>query len=49
MSYTIDASPLWQPSPERIASARLTAFMHAASTCWERRLEDYAGLHRWSV
>ena len=49
MSYTIATSPMWQPSPERIAAANLTAFMHKTSACWQRRFEDYAALHRWSI
>ncbi|MBX3665676.1 MAG: acetoacetate--CoA ligase [Burkholderiales bacterium] len=41
-------SPLWQPQPQQIASARITAFMrHVAGggpAC-----ADYPALHRWSV
>lgn len=41
--------PIWLPSPERIASANLTAFMTGAAARWQRSLPDYASLHRWSV
>jgi acetoacetyl-CoA synthetase len=41
--------PLWQPSPERIASANLTAFMRHVRGRWGAAFDDYAGLHRWSV
>jgi acetoacetyl-CoA synthetase len=41
--------PLWQPSPERIAGANLTAFRRHASERWGVTARDYAELHRWSV
>jgi len=41
--------PLWQPGAERIAQSNLSAFMQAARRQWGRALDDYAGLHRWSV
>jgi len=41
--------PIWQPSPERIASANLTAFMRHARGRWGVTATDYAGLYRWSV
>ena len=41
--------PLWAPSPERIARANLTAFRHHVRERWGAALDDYAGLHRWSV
>ncbi len=41
--------PLWQPSPERIAIANLTAFARQARSRWGATVDDYAGLHRWSV
>ncbi len=41
--------PLWKPSPERIASARITAFMRHAEKQWDIGLADYWALHRWSV
>jgi acetoacetyl-CoA synthetase len=36
-------TPLWKPSPERIESASLTAFLR--QTCFA----DYPSLHHWSV
>jgi acetoacetyl-CoA synthetase len=41
--------PLWTPSPERIARANLTAFRNHVRERWGVALDDYAGLHRWSV
>jgi len=41
--------PLWQPSPERIAHANLTAFTRQVRSRWGAAFDDYAGLHRWSV
>ena len=49
MSYPTSATPVWQPSAERVAAANMTAFMAAAAARWQRRFDDYAGLHRWSV
>ncbi len=46
------SAPAWQPSPERIESSRMTAFMKEASRRWDRTFAshtDYAGLHRWSI
>jgi acetoacetyl-CoA synthetase len=46
------SAPLWQPSAERIAATRMTAFMKEASRRWDRTFAghtDYAGLHRWSI
>ncbi|MFA4970041.1 MAG: AMP-binding protein, partial [Sulfuritalea sp.] len=44
-------SPIWQPSTQRIAGTRLTAFMTAAGKRWNRRLAsaDYQALHAWSI
>ena len=44
-------APIWQPSAQRIAATRLTAFMKAAGRRWKRRLAgaDYATLHAWSI
>src|SRR3990172_8628074 len=42
-------TPLWQPSPERIAHANLTAFMRHVGSRWGAAFDDYAGLHRWAV
>jgi len=44
-----NTSPIWTPSPERVAGANLTAFMGAVAKRWGRHLPDYASLHRWSV
>ena len=40
---------LWAPSPERIASANVTAFRLAAEKRWSVVLPDYAALQAWSV
>jgi acetoacetyl-CoA synthetase len=45
---TID-QPLWRPSAERIAQARLTAFMRHAGDRWFRDFPDYSTLYQWSV
>jgi acetoacetyl-CoA synthetase len=41
--------PLWQPGPERIRDANLTAFAREARRRWGVKADSYAGLHRWSV
>ncbi|WP_435176011.1 acetoacetate--CoA ligase [Actinacidiphila sp. bgisy145] len=48
--------PLWRPSPERIAGARLTRFHHwaarqhnAPAPTGTDPVADYAALHTWSV
>ncbi|HXK23128.1 MAG TPA: acetoacetate--CoA ligase [Myxococcota bacterium] len=41
--------PLWQPSPEQVETASLTAFMRRAEAQSGAPLRDYASLHRWSV
>ena len=41
--------PLWQPSPARIESARLTDFRRQATARFGTVFADYAALHRWSV
>jgi acetoacetyl-CoA synthetase len=40
---------LWQPSPERIAAAQLTAFARRAAEGRGAGFADYAALWRWSV
>jgi acetoacetyl-CoA synthetase len=40
---------LWRPSPERIATANLTAFRQQAEAVAGRALPDYDALWRWSV
>jgi hypothetical protein len=42
-------APLWQPSPERIAGANLTAFMAQCERDWGVKLSDYDALYDWSV
>ncbi|MGE5477488.1 MAG: acetoacetate--CoA ligase [Bacteroidales bacterium] len=43
------SSPLWQPAPERIAAANLTAFIDHVNRRFGAAVTDYAGLWRWSV
>ncbi len=40
---------LWQPSPERIAEARITAFARRVAAETGVPLDDYGALWRWSV
>jgi len=42
-------APLWQPTPERIARSRITAFMDRARADHGASLRDYPDLHRWSI
>ena len=42
-------TPLWSPSPERVAGARVTAFMKRMNQRHGLALESYAQLHEWSV
>ncbi len=41
--------PLWLPSPERIASARITAFTEKLRAKYSQRFPDYWSLWRWSI
>lgn len=43
------AAPLWTPSPERVASARLTAFIEHLHRIGAGRFDDYGALHDFSV
>ena len=43
------AEPLWSPSPERIASARITAFTEQLRAKYWQRFPDYWSLWRWSI
>ena len=43
------AEPLWIPSAERLAHARLGRFMAEARARWGVEADDYGALHRWSV
>jgi acetoacetyl-CoA synthetase len=49
MSSSEPISPLWSPSPERVASAQVTAFRNEANRRHGLALKDYADLHAWSV
>ena len=40
---------VWQPSPQRIAGANLTALMHSINTTFGANTTDYDSLHRWSL
>ena len=48
MTATKD-TPLWQPSPARVAAANLTAFMAKVKEDWGVDCADYDMLHDWSV
>lgn len=42
--------PIWQPSEERIAATRLTAFIaHVNEQQGGSAIDDYDDLHRWSI
>ncbi len=43
------SGPLWQPSPERVARAQLTAFARYLEGASDTALPDFAALHRFSV
>jgi acetoacetyl-CoA synthetase len=49
MSSGDDEGPLWTPSPEMVASARMTDFMGWAGRRHGRTFADYAELWNWSV
>jgi acetoacetyl-CoA synthetase len=42
-------APLWQPSPERVAHANLTAFAARVAAKHAVALPDFAALYRWST
>ncbi len=42
-------TPLWTPSTDRIANAKLTAYQHWLQDKHQLSFADYASLHRWSV
>ena len=42
-------TPLWTPSADRIANARLTAYQSWLQDRHQLSFKDYADLHRWSV
>ncbi|MFL6279803.1 MAG: acetoacetate--CoA ligase [Vicinamibacterales bacterium] len=41
--------PIWEPSTDRIASARMTAFMHHVSATAAHPLTNYGELYRYSI
>jgi acetoacetyl-CoA synthetase len=41
--------PLWSPSPERIASARIAAFTHLLREKYSQEFPDYWSIWRWSI
>ncbi|MDP1717996.1 MAG: AMP-binding protein, partial [Burkholderiales bacterium] len=45
----MNPSPLWQPSPERIAAANLTAFMRYVRERCGADIRDYPALYDWSI
>ncbi|MDR1076198.1 MAG: acetoacetate--CoA ligase [Xanthomonadaceae bacterium] len=42
-------TPLWTPSPDRIAASRIDAFRRFANDRHGLNLSDYSQLHRWSI
>jgi acetoacetyl-CoA synthetase len=49
MADAREQTPLWAPSAERVAGARMTAFMRWAEERHGRELPDYPSLWEWSV
>jgi acetoacetyl-CoA synthetase len=49
MADTDEQVPLWEPSAERMAAARMTHFMAWAGARHGREFSDYAELWQWSV
>jgi acetoacetyl-CoA synthetase len=43
------SAPLWQPSPERVAQANLSAFAARVSAKHGVALADFTALYRWSI
>jgi acetoacetyl-CoA synthetase len=43
------SAPIWTPSPERIARARITALRRHLERRWDVALKDYEALHTFSV
>jgi acetoacetyl-CoA synthetase len=41
--------PIWSPSPERIARAKLTRFMRFVRERYQAPVPDYPALQRWSI
>ena len=44
-----DWSPIWQPSPSRLAGSHLTAFTRLAETAFGQPLDDYHALWQASI
>jgi acetoacetyl-CoA synthetase len=44
-----ERTPLWTPSPARVASTRMTAFRESASIRAGRRLDDAAIFQQWTI
>jgi len=42
-------TPLWSPSPQRVADANMTAFMRRVNERHGTALDTYAQLYRWSI
>ncbi|MBO0756969.1 MAG: acetoacetate--CoA ligase, partial [Bradyrhizobiaceae bacterium] len=45
----MDDTPLWTPSPERIAGTQVVAFMEEVNRRHGVALENYRDLHAWSI
>ncbi len=43
------SSPLWTPSPDRVATANMTAFKDRVAAAHDVDLPDYAALYDWSI
>ena len=42
-------TPLWTPSPDRVASTQVIAFLNEANARHGLKLAGYSELHRWSI
>ena len=42
-------TPLWTPTAEQIAAARMTAFQRFVTENWQADVGHYSQLHRWSI
>jgi len=47
--YRAMTTPIWTPSPERIRSANITAFIKGVAEHWDRNVIDYASAYEFSV
>jgi acetoacetyl-CoA synthetase len=45
----MSTSPLWSPSPERVARTNLTRFMQLVRDRFSAPIDGYESLHRWST